>query len=113
MKVLNVVVVALSAMAGGLSAHAHAYQLDAREKIQVACANDTLQIGAIALAVRKSRLLASPAARRKMLSLARESCDRGAKGVTFVPTDAERSCRTPSKWSSACVDPTAKPSVPL
>ena len=79
---------AVAAMAGAFSAHAH--RLDTRDKIQVACASETLHIGAIARAVRMSRLWASLDARRTMLSLARESCGRGAKVVTFVPPVAEQ-----------------------
>ena len=88
MKVQHKVFLALVTMASATCAQAH--KLDSREKIQVACASETLHIGAIARAVRKSRLWASQDARRQMLSLARQSCERGATLVTFVPPDAER-----------------------
>jgi len=109
MKALHGFIFALAATTGAFSAHAPAHDLDSRDKIQVACASTTLQIGAISRAVNQSRLWASIDARRQMLSLARQSCGHGATVVTFVPTDEERSCRTPPKWSRLCVDPAAKP----
>jgi len=107
MKAQGMVVFALIAMAGGFCAHAHARPPDSRDKIQVACPSGTLHIGAIALAVRNSHLWASQSARKQMLSLARQSCERGATVVTFVPADPERSCRTPT-GARPCEDPAVK-----
>ena len=86
---------------------AQAHEFDSREKIQVACAQDPLYMGAIARAVNRSGLWASQGARRQMLSLARQSCERGARIVTFVPAAEERSCQMPPKWSTLCLDPAA------
>ena len=94
MKAQWTVAFALIAVTGGSCAHARAP--DSRDKIQVACPSGTLHIGAIALAVRNSHLVASQSARKQMLSLARQRCERGATVVTFVPVDAGRSCRTPT-----------------
>ena len=107
MKAQWMVIFALTTLAGGFCAHAHALTPDSRDKIQVVCPSGTLHIGAIARAVRNSHLLASQPARKQMLSLARQRCERGATVVTFVPADAERSCRTPT-GARLCEDSAAK-----
>lgn len=94
-----------AAIAGAVSAQAH--EVDPGGKIEVACGSDMVRMSAISSAVENSHYWAPQTARRQMLSLARQACERGATVVTFVPPADQRSCQTPPKWSTLCVDQTA------
>lgn len=105
MKAQHLFVIAFAALAGAISAQAH--EVDPGGKIKVACTSDTVHMSAIGRAVKNSHYWASQTARRQMLSLTRQACEGGATVVTFVPPEDERSCQTPPKWSTLCLDSTA------
>jgi hypothetical protein len=102
MKAQLLVAFALSALGCGISAHAH--DVDPGGRIEVACVGDTVRMAAITHAVENSHYWAPQAARRQMLSLARQACASGAELVTFVPPADQRPCRAPPKWSTLCFD---------
>ena len=88
MKAQRLMVMAVIALVGTISAEAH--EVDPGGKIKVICRNDTARMGEVARAVKNSDLHASQAARIQMLSLARQACEHRAKVVTFVPSDDQR-----------------------
>lgn len=89
MKAQLLVVATLVGLAGTLSAQAH--QIDPGGKIQVTCAQEgSVRMAAIASAVKNSHYWAPATARRQMLALARQACERGATVVTFVPPADQR-----------------------
>jgi len=102
MKTQYLAVVAMAIIACAVPARARA--LDPAEKVDVPCASDTVRMAAISRAMKDSHYWAPQTARRQMLSFAQQACSHGAKVVTFVPPDAQRSCRTPPTWSTLCVD---------
>ena len=107
MKTQLFVVTAFVAMLAAFSTQAR--EFDPGEKIQVACAGDTMPMTAITGAVANSHRWASQTVRVQMLSRARRACARGATAVTFLPPEDERSCHTPPTWSDWCIDqPAAK-----
>lgn len=105
MKTQHLVVIAFAAMAGAIPAQAH--EVDPGGKIEVACASDSVRMAAITSAVENSHYWAPQTARRRMLSLAQQACERGATVVTFVPPADQRFCQMPPKWSTLCLDQTA------
>lgn len=105
MKVQHLMVIAFAVMAGAASTQAH--EIDPGGKIEVACASDTVRMAAISSAVQNSHYWAPQTARRRMLSLAQQACERGAAAVAFVPPADQRFCQTPPKWSTLCLDQTA------
>lgn len=105
MKAVQLVVTTLYALAEAISSQAH--DIDAIGKIEVACAGDTVRMGAIDSAVHDNHYWAPQTARRQMLAFARQACARGAKIVTFAPPDDQRPCRTPPTWSTLCIDQAA------
>ena len=89
MKAQRTAVVMFAALAGAVSAQAH--QVDPGGKIEVTCpASDTVRMASISRAVDKSHYWANQTARKQMLALARQACERGATVVTFVPPAEER-----------------------
>jgi len=106
MKAQLGIAIALAAQLGVMSLPAH--EIDPGGKIDVACASDTVRMAAISSAVAASHYWAPQTARRQMLSLAQQACARGATLVTFVPPLDQRFCQTPPRWSTMCIDQTAK-----
>ena len=89
MKAQYLAVIAFTALASAVSAQAH--QVDPGGKIEVTCpASDTVRMASISRAVDESHYWAPQAARKQMLALARQACERGAPGVTFVPPPDQR-----------------------
>jgi hypothetical protein len=106
MKAQHLVAVAFSAVVGAGAIEAQAREVDPRGTIEVACAGDSVRMAAITHAVANNHYWAPQAARRKMVSLARQACAGGAESVTFVPPADLRSCLTPPTWSTLCVERT-------
>jgi len=105
MKTQYVVVIALAALAGAASAPAH--EVDPDGKINVACASDTVRMGAIRSAVESNHYWAPQSTRREMLTLAQQACARGATLVTFVPPADQPVCRASPTRPTLCLDRTA------
>src|SRR5512141_678285 len=89
MKAQRIAVAIFAALASAVSAQAH--QVDPGGKIEVTCpASDIVRMASISRAVGESHYWANQTARKQMLTLARQACERGATVVTFVPPAEER-----------------------
>ena len=89
MKARYLACIASFALASAVCAQAH--QIDPGGRIEVACpASGSVHMASISRAVDRSHYWAPQAARKQMLALARETCERGAASATFVPPADQR-----------------------
>lgn len=89
MKAQYLAFIAFTASASAVSVQAH--QVDPGGKIEVTCpASDTVRMASVSRAVDKSHYWAPQSARKQMLALAQQACERGATVVTFVPPADQR-----------------------
>lgn len=100
MTTLQLIVFALAA--GGTPAAGPALGVPTGERIEVSCSS-AIDMTAINGALDQRRRWASQNARRQMLSVARAACRNGAAVVTFA-APAGRSCRSPPRWTTFCLD---------
>ncbi|HET7778745.1 MAG TPA: hypothetical protein VFL07_09345 [Rudaea sp.] len=89
MKTFQICIGALAMLTGAISAQAHQHVPDA--KITMLCQQGwTPHMTDVARAVERSHFSATPGARKEMLTLTREACASGSKGVAFVPPQDRR-----------------------